>query len=474
MRISRVFVGGFLFIALLVIGIFLLIRGCLARYDERFMLAPALYFNRDGKTVLFSLVQYDKTMNYSSRGGMVRKSVSASYYVQQNDAVTGARTAQQKIGHHSDIKYYPIETMGASGQLAWVFLGQVMAFDPFTLEKKADIALLEARNPFLKGLFPSERRFYELNTADGLLYFTASNGTKWQLNTTTLVAAASTYDPDKSPFDQALGQLEGLQQQNRAAQDSLYKQDNGASLYAQGRISVQEYQQQQSRLTNRRNELYRQRDSLQQSINLLRKQEFQLRHRQSAIRSLERPNPFYSKTKVNQDTLGGKWYGLYAADEWDELHKNVQWQSNHNETARGQLIRSTYTWSPNDDLVIEKEHSSLHSPSRYFLNGGFLVDKSTAMPIRLEAPAVYLVIHKDKIGQEGKILLSRVTTEGPVSWTFNTTLAAWTDWIYSGRQLFIFGVDNPELSSGQANVLWCVDLTTGKASRYDYFTDRQR
>jgi len=91
----------------------------------------------------------------------------------------------------------------------------------------------------------------------------------------------------------------------------------------------------------------------------------------------------------------------------------------------------------------------------------------------LASPAGYLVVYKDKIGNEGKILMSRVNEEGAIRWTFDTGLTDWIDWLYTGKQLFILGADKRELSSDQSNVLWCIDLTTGKASRYDYFTDKK-
>ena len=47
----------------------------------------------------------------------------------------------------------------------------------------------------------------------------------------------------------------------------------------------------------------------------------------------------------------------------------------------------------------------------------------------------------------------------------------WLD-IYREKKLFILGTNNDELSSGQVNVLLCIDLSTGKVSRYDYYKDQ--
>lgn len=473
MRIGKLFVGGFLVIALFVMGLLFLIRGCLSKYDERFALAPLLHFEKGNQSVLFSLVQNEKTTSYQQNGGMVSKSVNTTYLVQQNDAVSGAKTAIQQVKRHQDIKQFPVEVMGASEGLAWVFMGEPMAFDPFTLEKKADIAMLETKNPVLKGRFSNERRFYRFNTADKQLYFTATDGTKWKLNTTTLLASANNDDPEKSSWEVLIKQSEKLQELNRAAQDTLYAQRNPGKLYSEGKISAQEFSQRQKGYYQLQAVLYKERDSLYAVMAALREQESVQRQLRSAIESLQRLKPSYSQIKTNQDTVAGKWYGLYAVNEWDKLYERVQYQGTYDETARGQFYTASYGPSRSGMAVIHKDSAVIKTPAQYFLNGGFLLNKTTALPIRLSNPAGYLVVHKDKIGNEGKILISRVNEEGAVRWTFDTGLTDWVDWLYTPQQLFILGKDNPELSSDQSNVLWCIDLTTGKASRYDYFTDKK-
>ena len=106
----------------------------------------------------------------------------------------------------------------------------------------------------------------------------------------------------------------------------------------------------------------------------------------------------------------------------------------------------------------------------YYLDGGFLLDKSSAMPIRMEDG--YLVLHKTEVGGQGKILLSRVDTSGRALWTFNTELKEWANYIFAGKRLVVAGTTNPELSSSDCNLLWSIDLATGKSARYDFFEDR--
>ena len=76
-------------ILVVIAGFVLLLRGCLAGYDERSAIGPSLYFKKEGKEVVFSIVQYQKAISYKSGGGMTTKSVSTTYYLQTNNAVTG-------------------------------------------------------------------------------------------------------------------------------------------------------------------------------------------------------------------------------------------------------------------------------------------------------------------------------------------------------------------------------------------------
>lgn len=226
MALRKFFVGGFLVIGLLVAGFIFLIRACLSQYDERSAIAPALIIEKDGKAVLFSLVKYEEATSYSQKGGFTSKSVSTTYYIQTNNPETGAPLGEKKVKHHSDIKHYPVETLGGTPGLAWVFVNELMAFDPFTLEKKADKEIIEAKNPALKNKLPDDRMYYRFNAADGSFSITANDGTFWKLNTATFLA---TQQEDKEPEDAmevAVKHIEALREQNRKLQDSMYHNES--------------------------------------------------------------------------------------------------------------------------------------------------------------------------------------------------------------------------------------------------------
>jgi hypothetical protein len=439
MGLRKIFIGGFFMLGVLVAGFIFLIRACLSQYDERSAITPALFIEKDGKAVLFSLVKYSEATSYSQKGGFTSKSVSTSYYIQTNNPETGAQLAEQKIKHHSDIKHYPIETLGSSAGLAWLFIGEIMAFDPFSFEKKADKNMIESKNPSLKGKLPDDRRFYRFNYSDSSISITANDGTFWKLNPASLVATAQDKEESEDPLDAALAYSEKLREQNRKLQETL---------------------------------LYKERDSLRQVEAVLRKKEAASRQLYTIMNSLRQGRKSYQQIKTNQDTAGGQWLGIYSTTERDKLRDDVYMHTAYEETARRQLYGSVYTEQANGDSRIDMEQIKILSANNFFLQGGFLLDKQTGLAARVGNSGARLIVHKDKIGNEGKILLTRVDQSGKILWTMETGLKEWLDWVISRDRIFIFGADNPDLSGDECNVLWSVDLTSGKATRYDYFTDK--
>ena len=459
---------------LFIVGLLFLIRGCLSKYDERSALPVSLYFEKDGGAVIFSVVKFEKTTSYQQSGGFTSKSVSTSYSIQCNDAVTAQKISVKKIKDHSDIKYHPVEIMGAANGEAWVFMGELMAFDPFSLEKKADLKIIQEKNPTLKDRLPSERRFYVFDRYDGSIHIVAADGSKWKLNTATLIATEEEETGEKDGENREVTALKKQMKQNQADQDSLmeHKLRQPSRRLAAKEINIQQYRQLMEGFNDERSALYKLRDSLQ---NLLSKAEKEERTGDDIRRKIEslqgKTGISYSQVKVNMDTINGKWYGLYTKAEIEKLWDRVQNQPAYEETARRQLYISSYSRDRNGDFVFDKEGAIAIKTSSFFLDGGFLLDKNTGTPIRLSPPS-FLIVHKDIVGNEGKIQLSRIDADGKVAWTFNSGLKSWADWIITDKQFFVFGTDNDKLSSGDVNVLWCIDLATGKKAKYDYFADK--
>lgn len=173
-------------IALAVTGFTFGLRSCLSQYDERSALPPILYFKNDSSNVLFSIIKYSKANSYSNTGGFTRKTVTNYYYLQCNDATSGEKINSKEIT--SDIKNFPEKVLGAEGHHAWAFINELMAFDAFSLEKVADIKMIEAKNPLLKGMMPTQSQYYEFNDAAGGIVFKATDGAQWIIHSNNLIA----------------------------------------------------------------------------------------------------------------------------------------------------------------------------------------------------------------------------------------------------------------------------------------------
>jgi hypothetical protein len=460
-----------LMIALFVIGFMYLLRGCLAKYDERSTQPVVLYFEKDGKSIIFSVVKFEKTTSYTQKGGFVSKTMSTNYFIQHNDATTAAMIGERKIKHHSDVKNFPVEILGASNGIAWVFIGEPMAFDPFTLETVADLSVCEQKNPSLKGKFPLERRYYRFEPADSNLYFTANDGSAWMLDSKTLEATLQDPDNESSASEREVKRLEKLLKQNQADHDTLMEQRlrKPSRLIAARQIDLKSYQQMMKKFHTVRDSLDNIGDSLQQLKNNVERIKRNGQDLQRKIESMRERTLHFSQMKVNADTNRGQWYGIYSKKEMEELYDHFQYQAAYNETARRQWYTGNYTFTKYGDAVIDKDKAELKNNSSYFLDGGMLLNKLTAQPIRLPMDGSFLIIYKNQVGNEGKLLLSNLTVDGKVRWTLDTQLKDWAGYLYTGKQLFITGADNKDLSGGDCNVLWCVDLTNGKAAKYDFF-----
>lgn len=469
--ISRKFIfGGLIIFLAFGLGMFFLIRGCLSKYDERSAITPSLLFEADGKPIIFSVCRFEKTTSYSRKGNMVRKSVNVSYSIQTNDGITAALIANKKI--KSNKKSYTVEILGAAGNQAWIYYGEPQAFDIHTLEKTADIEILESKNPGLKNKFPTESRYYQLNEDGSQLFFTAIDGSKWLINTNTLLASAN--ETEESSTDKNLSHLIQQIKLNKEAIDSNYQQNSSypASLYKEKKNDYNQLKEYQELFLKNRTALYAIRDSL---YNLQRNWEHsnnETENQKRKIESLNRTGLSYEQMFINQDNLNNKWYGLYSATEFADLRDRFDESNAHDETARRNLIIGNYIKSNKSYSDFDKVSVTKNSES--YLNGGFLLNKATGRPIFLKNKNAYLVVYKDQIGREGKIQISLASIDNKKEWHLSTGLTSWADWKYRGNRLYVWGTDNKDLSSNEINLLLCINLDNGTMTSFDFFKNSIR
>jgi len=475
--IKKTVLGMLALIAVIVVGFMFLLRGCLASYDERSAIAPALFFEKDGRAVVFIIVKYEKATSYSRKGGIVNKSVSTNYYIQVNDALTGVKLDQKKIRHHSDVKNYPISAMGKAGDKAWVFIGEPMAFDPFTLEKYADKSIIESKNPMLAGKMPEQRSYYKFNAKTGELFITATDGLHYSLSTSTLIATV--VDEDLVTAEPGTSSIKELEKKKKALddEDRAYYQRfmEFNRLYREQKISQAVYYDSTKYFNRRQDTITARQKQIRDAISALKDNANDLRDRERELENLNDGSLSYTDYSRSSDTINGQWYGLMTAADLEKRNPDFQYQPVYTETARNKLYtaatRQKDPGGHSGKLMVDEP---VRMNDNIFLQGGFLLDKFTALPIHLKNKEGVLIVHRQTVGYKGEILVSRIDLRGNITWTLNTKLTEFLDWIWSGNRLIILGADNKELSSGEANLMMSIDLQNGSRVIHDYFTDKMR
>lgn len=430
-----------------------------------------LYFENGSSKVVFAVVQFDEATSYSQNGGFISKSVSTSYSIQTNDAVTGEKLNDRKIKKHRDIKNHPVEIMGAAGNYAWVFMNEPMVFDAFTLETIAAVEQFEEKNPFLKGKFPAESRYYRFDNTDHNLYITAKDGTAWMLDGRTFKATPQ--ETSERGAAARLKQIEKQIKENLKQHDSLMEAGlrKPSRQLAAKEIDLKTFRQLTEVFNQQRNVIDSKRDSLYKIRTSLEDNNRSADELLRRIESMERSFSF-SQAKLNGDTISGRWFGVYSEAEMDDLYERFSYNIAYDETARRQWFSSPYKVGPSGEIIIDKDNVEGSTCLERYLNGGFLVDNQTGKPVRL-ADGSRLIIYKNQVGNEGKIQLAKVDAKGVAKWTADSGLTEWSDFIFTGKQLIITAKDNKELSGSECNILLLFNLENGRAEKYDYFTQKK-
>ncbi len=468
-----------LVIIVIAFGFIYLIRSCLSKFDERSSVGGGsssqsasqfLVFEKDGKGVIFSLVKYDRTDSYSQQGGMTRKSVTVTYYAQTNDLATAAKIKTEKIKKGREIKSYPVDIMGAAGDKAWIFAGELMAYDPFTLNKIVDAAILEEKNPVLKGKLINENRYYEFDNETKQIRITAADGAIYMLNTSTLVAAPAGDDDSKEPGEKEMAELDKKLKTLRMSSTMAYDRlRNNNQQYRDKTLSVKQYQDSAKAIQQEITVIRQAQDSLEKIVQgfatKLRAVDDEKRRKDNA----KRMGSSFSGIKTNSDTMNGHWYGLYNATELTNLNDRFDYRNLYDDAARNKLYTASITEKDNYWIIDESREAV---GDVIYLQGGFLLSKETGLPFHLQQD--FLVVYKDRIGNDGLIQLARISSSGKQLWTINTGLKEFHDWQVQGTHMLLGGTDNKDLSSGEVNLLQIVNLSNGSVVAYDFFKDKVR
>ncbi len=472
---------------LVAVGFVYLIRSCLATFDERASIGGGgsasgsgsqfLVFvpkdssgEKEGKPIIFSLVQFEKTTSYSQKGGSTRRSVSRTFYAQTNDLITAAKVDTRKIKSGREIKAYPVELLGASSDKAWLFASELMAYDPYTLIKLVDAASLEEKNPMLKGKLINERRYYDFNNANQTIRITAADGVSYDLNTNTLVAVPAEVEKtiniaEKKQKDLTL-QVRLLREIQRLTYDR--RRENNRQ-YQEKLLSLRQYRDSTEAFNKAVNALDRRFDSLDVVEKELRSQQHSEEENLSRKKNARHTGSGFGGMKLNSDSMDSRWYGLYTNEELEKISDRFDHHKIYNEAARNKLFTAGLTRKDNYWTIGEPRTEASNA---FFLQGGFLINKETGLPFHLHQD--FLIVYKDKIGNEGVVQLARIAGNGKQLWSISTELKEFYDWQQAGDKLIVAGTDNKKLTSGEVNVMHIINLRHGGVVTYDFFKDKIR
>lgn len=110
-----------------------------------------------------------------------------------HDARSGAPRWERQLAR---IDWHAIQDqtrlLGADGDRVWVFAAGIAAVAAASGVPVADGAALAAANPPLRGVVPSEGRWFEIDAARGGLVVTAADGRVWRIDAATLAATPTT------------------------------------------------------------------------------------------------------------------------------------------------------------------------------------------------------------------------------------------------------------------------------------------
>lgn len=154
----------------------------------------------DGTPVVVTLLQREISEIVVEGGGLrtIPRIRSVTWYAPllvAHDARTGAprwERALARIDAH-DVKEES-RLIAADGDRVWVFASGIAGLDAATGETVVDAAALEAANPALRGVVPTEGRWFEAERPTRKLLVTAADGRLWRVDAQPLAVTPTTKD----------------------------------------------------------------------------------------------------------------------------------------------------------------------------------------------------------------------------------------------------------------------------------------
>lgn len=154
----------------------------------------------DGTPVVVTLLQREISEIVTEGGGGRRLPTIKSITWWQpvlvaHDARTGALRWDRPLGRIDDYAAKEhTKLFGADGDRVWIFANGFAGIDAATGETVVDAAALEAANPALRGVVPTEPRWFKMDLQTGKLVVTAADGRLWKVDASPLALTPTTQD----------------------------------------------------------------------------------------------------------------------------------------------------------------------------------------------------------------------------------------------------------------------------------------
>ncbi|MEZ0471139.1 PA2928 family protein [Luteimonas salinilitoris] len=271
--------------------------------------------------------------------------------------------------------------LGYDGRRLWLFTTRLAVVDLASREAPDAVAALEDANPALAGLLPTEPKYVHFDDAQGRLGFVAADGREYRVDPDTL--HAEPYAPPPAP--QAIGASELLR----------WKPPAPITIGRPG---------------------------------------------------LGRPGDFWYRGLALDER---RWLGLFTEHEARRETPGTWWsplKQVHGETERRRFFLVSLHEHRNGDDDDDYKLAAIEplpGQARDWLQGGLLREAVAARVLRLHDPDGMLILHRERIGHEGTLHLTRAGFDGVPLWTADTGLVRITQ-IFPDVERVLFTGAPPE------------------------------
>lgn len=393
----------------IIIGFFFLMRGCLSRWDSYGVVGwPGI---SEDETSMVIVKSYNQTTSYSRNGGFVRKSYSTTYYLEKIDLLTGKVVKKTKLMSQRKLKNGPLDCYGGYKNKLWVFASTLRAYDMNTLEQAVKLEDIENKNPELKGKLPIEKTYYNAHLNLGYITITALDGDKYNIMLDDL--HAEPVEDTKATFEEFNTDIKNQKNAIQAKFDSLDQAARGKDYYKMYELQYK-YRQQ----------LYASRDSLN-AVEENAKEVFD--YNREVLEDIEEFDSFFSgdirKWCTSRDTMGGYGFLLLKdkpTGDYFDL-RNFNYMGSESDKAAIYKMKLEMNSKAHSSYDRIKVVSTETFKDRY-LQGGIMVNYKTAKAYQTTDPSGYIIFSRNIIGKDGKLLVSRIDTNGKQLWQTNTLM----------------------------------------------------